>query len=500
MQLRSVRSALLALGLVGVAASAVRAQDVFGGSGGSGGSGGLGASSGDAPGLTVFSADTQRPDQGLALAGWMLYPSFYAGGIYNDNVYAARADRIGIPGVQISPSLEVNRDDGLFKTDASFTALITAYPGAGPINRYSGLLLTKIHDAPPTNFTGNGHVTETWTPREDLTVTASGNVYRSNGLFGTGGNGTSPGAAITPSSVLSLASVSARNQYINSFGSQLAVEKNIDERTSVRASGYFQGISYDNTQTVTSLSFPSLNSVNNSQNGLSYGTTLRGSFNLTPRIYVYVVPNMYFRKYENYAIDANGYTINAGIGSNLIGLFSGEIYGGYQEQWSVYRKFGTLVAPSYGFRINYFPTPLLTLTLNASTNLTTTDATGLGLTSAQGIGLTLPTSVFSSIQNNALTGFTQRINLQAEYGLNNYTTVTTSGGFFETKSSGRQSFTQQAWFASTKISYNFWRNTSIDATYSFVQTAGTRSVVTALGTPPLGFQQNVFSAGLRYSY
>ena len=80
---------------------------------------------------------------------------------------------------------------------------------------------------------------------------------------------------------------------------------------------------------MTSLAFPSLNSPNISQNGLSYGTTLRGEFNLTPRIYFYAEPNLYFRKFESYVRDANGYTANAGVGSHLIGLFSGEIYGGY---------------------------------------------------------------------------------------------------------------------------------------------------------------------------
>ena len=98
----------------------------------------------------------------------MLYPSFYAGGIYNDNPYATRSDRIGLAGVQINPALEIYRDNGLYKTDASFGALITVYPGAGPIYRYSDLLLTKIHDAPPTNFTGHATVTQTWKPLPDL--------------------------------------------------------------------------------------------------------------------------------------------------------------------------------------------------------------------------------------------------------------------------------------------------------------------------------------------
>ncbi len=161
---------------------------------------------------------------------------------------------------------------------------------------------------------------------------------------------------------------------------------------------------------------------------------------------------------------------------------------------------GTVRAPNYGFRIIYFPTPLLTLTFNAYSNLTTTDATGLGLTNAQGIGLNLPTTIFNSVQNNALTGITRQANLLAEYGLNPYTTVTVHGGFGETTNSGQRSFKQQAWTAGTQISYNFWRNTSINATYSFVQTAGTRTLLTALGSPPLGFQQNVFSAGFKYSY
>ena len=255
MQPRSVRSALLALGLVGVATCGVRAEDSASPSSSAGGSG---VSSANAPGLTVFSPDTPHPDQGLAVAGWMLYPSFYAGGIYNDNVYATRANRIGLAGVQINPGLEIYRDNGLYETNASFGALITVYPGAGPINRYSGLLLTKIHDAPPTNFTGHASVTQTWKPLSDLNVIASGNVNRSNGLFGTVGNGTHP-AWRSRSYERRLLVFSTQQQYVNSFGASLAVDKTIDERTSVPATGYYQGISFDNTQTYTSLAFPSLN-------------------------------------------------------------------------------------------------------------------------------------------------------------------------------------------------------------------------------------------------
>ncbi len=486
MQPRSVRSALLALGLVGLAGCDAQAQDLafF--------SDGLGDTVADAPGLTVFSADTARPNQGMALAGWMLYPSFYAGGIYNDNVYATRADRVGIAGVQLNPALEVFRDNGLFKTDASFGALITVYPGAGPETSNFGL--TTVHNAPPTNFTGHALVTETWKPLSDWSVVASGNVYRSNGLFGTIGNGTQPGVTIASTNVASLGSFSARQQYINSFGSHLAVDKTIDERTSIRATVYYQGVAYDNTQSVTSLASPSnLTNVGNSQDGLSYGAILRGSFYVTPRIYVYAEPNLYFRRYDAYTQNSNGYTTHAGVGSRLFGLFAGEIYGGYQEQWSVYGKFGSISVPSYGFRVLYFPTPLLTITLNAYTNLTTSDPTGLGLV--------LPTTVFNAVQSAAATGVTKQATMKVDYGLNAYTTVTARGGYGETKTS-QLNLTQQVWFAGANISYNFWRNTSVVMNYSFVQTGGSQSRVQAAlaGQPPLGFQQNVFSAGFQYSY
>ena len=173
-----------------------------------------------------FSLQTRRTPirAWLWRGGCFIRPSTLAASITTTSMRLART----ASALRASSSLPRSKPTGrreLFKTDATFSALITAYPGAGPINRYSGLLLTKIHDAPPTNFTGHGNVTETWTPLADLTVTASGNVYRSNGLFGTGGNGTTPGAAITPSYLLSTTSISTQQQYVNSFGAQLAVEK-----------------------------------------------------------------------------------------------------------------------------------------------------------------------------------------------------------------------------------------------------------------------------------
>ena len=84
---------------------------------------------------------------------------------------------------------------------------------------------------------------------------------------------------------------------------------------------------------------------------------LRGKFNLTPRIYFYAESNLYRRRNVNYTGNADGYTAHGGIGSHLIGLFSGEIYGGFQDQWSVYHKFGSTSAPSFGFRVSIFRLP-----------------------------------------------------------------------------------------------------------------------------------------------
>ncbi|HTO79062.1 MAG TPA: outer membrane beta-barrel protein, partial [Methylocystis sp.] len=450
----------------------------------------------------------------------LLYPSVFVGYTFNDNVYATKNNRIGASGVQLAPSLEGGLDNGLWRTNVSFGASGIYYPGWGGQTRTSYFTGTSVNDAGPSNVTGHASVSETWLPLADWAVIASGNFIRTQGLFGasspTNGFGLgTPGVtapAFTPSYIPTIGTFSAQQQYTNMYGGQLSVQKTINERTSLSGSVFAQGVSYDSAPSVTQLvgGVP-VNAANTAApSGMSYGASLRGSFYATPQIYVFVQPTVSLQRFDNSSANSNGYSANVGVGSNLIGLFQGEVYGGWQEQTSVYGYFKPQSAPSFGASIRYLPTPILTLSLNFTQALGATQSFGAG---------SAPTTAF----NNAAVGLTQQVYISADYGLNAYTNLSLRGGWGQTRNNGGSNFagsglpglglpglgfpgsgySTEIWSVGASLSYNFWRNTSINLGYSYQKTSNGGGGVSALlpnSNLLLGYTQNTFTAGIRYSY
>jgi hypothetical protein len=453
----------------------------------------------------------------------------------NDNVFATHNNRVGLSGLRISPSLEAGLDGGLWRTNVSFGASTLLYPGTGGQTRSNYALGTSVRDAPPTNLTGHLSVSESWMPKADWAVIGSGNFIRTEGLFGasspTNGFGLgTPGVtapAFTPSYIPTIGTFSSQQQYVNMYGGQLSVQKTINERTSLSGSVYAQGVSYDSSPSTTRLvgGVPQRLGGGSGSGGMSYGANLRGSFYATPQVYVFAQPGISFQRFDSYQSNSNGWQANVGIGSNLIGLFQGEIYGGWQSQSSVHGYFATQSAPSFGANIRYVPTPLLTVSLTFSQVLGALQRAGAG---------TFPTAPGA----NAGVGLTQQVYVSADYGLNSYMNLSVRGGWGQTRRNGGannnyagygftgygsagyglagyglagyglagyglagSNYSTQMWSAGASLSYNFWRNTSIVLSYSFTKSSGGQSALLPSNSNlALGYTQNVFSAGVRYSY
>ena len=430
MQPQSVKSALLALVLCGFVAPSAEAQEAGLGAASPGGPGSPGAGP-EGVGLAAYAGNAPRADQGLVLGRWLVYPSFFGGYTFNDNVFATHNYRVGLSGLTIAPSLEAGLDNGLWRTNVSFGASTTIYPGTGGQTRSNYALGTTVNDAPPTNVTGHLSVSETWMPKADWAVIGSGNFVRTQGLFGasspTNGFGLgTPGVtapAFTPSYIPTIGTFSSQQQYTNMYGGQLSVQKTINERTSLSGSVFAQGVSYDSAPSTTQLvgGVPVNLGGSSGPSGMSYGANLRGSFYATPQIYVFAQPGVSFQRFDTYQDNSNGWQANVGVGSNLIGLFNGEIYGGWQSQSSVYGYFGTQSAPSYGANIRYLPTPLLTI------SLTVQQVLGALASGASGSAPIAP---------RAGLGLTQQVYVSADYGLNSYMNLSVRGGWGQTRQSG----------------------------------------------------------------
>jgi hypothetical protein len=520
MQPRSVKYAFLALALSAFAAPGVRAQDSGFAAAPTGGLASPGAGPSDV-GLAAYAGNAPRADQGLAIGPWLVYPSFFAGYTFNDNVYATKNNRVGLSSLTLSPSLEAGMDNGLWKTNVSFGASAFFYPGAGGQTRTDYALATSANDAPPSNATGHLSVSESWLPKADWAVTATGNFYRTQGLFGassaTNGFGLgTPGvteSAFNPSFIPTIGTFSSQQQYTNMYGGQFSVQKTINERTSLSGSVFVQGVSYDSAPSYTQYQAGVPNNLGGSSgpDGMSYGASTRGSFYATPQIYVFVQPTVSFQRFDNYQDNSNGYSANVGVGSNLIGLFQGEIFGGYQSQSSVYGYFGTQSAPSFGAHIRYLPTPRLTLSLNFQQVLGALASAASGAT---------PTPTAPNA--NAGVGLTQQVYAAADYGLNSYMNLSVRGGWGQTQNRGGASYTgssfagsafagsafagsnisTQIWSGTASLSYNFWRNTSISTSYTFTKTtnSGESALLPSNSSLAPGYTQNLFTAGIRYSY
>jgi hypothetical protein len=135
---------------------------------------------------------------------------------------------------------------------------------------------------------------------------------------------------------------------------------------------------------------------------------------------------------------------------------------------------------------------------------------------ALGAGQSFGAGNFQAPNANAGVGFTQQVYLSADYGLNSYMNLSVRGGWGQTRDNGSSGYaglgsaafgsagsgySTQVLSAGASLSYNFWRNTAINLGYTFTHTTVSESTFLLSGSNlQPGYTQNVFSAGIRYSY
>lgn len=443
-----------------------------------------------------------NPAQGVAVGGWMLYPSLMAGAVFNDNIYQRQFDRVAGVGIRVRPAVDAFLDNGIHKTNAYFMADVQAYPGLGESLRF---LPRPLVDARPTNVTGRAGAAHTWEPMADLTVRLSADYTRQNGVFGS-----NFGVGPNTTSLLSANTISASQQYTNQYSGYVSVEKKLAERWFLRGTTGVQYITYDSRPRDPWWGAPFTGGLgNNSLNGLNYTGSIRAGGFVTPQIYAFVEPGADIRFYQDSWADTNGYRVVGGLGSDMISLFRGEIYGGYQSQTSARGFFGTTGRPAFGARVFYYPTQYLKFTTSVDQTLSsaatqpTATAFGLPLWAATQPGLASASST------------TLQARIQGDYALSQYWTAYARAGYGETQFSIPWS-KQNAWTAGAGLNYNFWRNISMTLEYQFGRTFSTDpwglygfgAAAFALNDPfamllmgkPSGFTQNIVSAGLTYRY
>ena len=302
---------------------------------------------------------TQSRDYtGISVSDWLFYPEFMAAGVYNDNLTLAQSGRIGALGARLQPDVSAIRDSGISKTIIYGSADAQLYPGQPRDDTYDGRLA----------------ISQSWEVKPDLIV--KGGVEYDRLSYLTGG-----GLIVAPSGVAT--NLAAPQQY-QQLQSSAAVQKSLGR--------YFLGASINETQTNYDSLSTSQGSISQSYRDSSVFTlTERGGYWISPMLYGYAETAENWRQYVNDPFTSHGYRVVAGLGSDRIGLFRGEVYGGYQAQYYAASPIGAVVSPVLGGKLYWYPTRAVTLSglfgksFSDSSNPTPTNPQGdpAQITSAQ---------------------------------------------------------------------------------------------------------------------
>ena len=173
------------------------------------------------------------------------------------------------------------------------------------------------------------------------------------------------------------------------------------------------------------------------------------------------------------SLNSSGFRTLVGLGSDQIGLFRGEVYGGYQQESFNSAAIGTVGSSVYGGHLEYSPYPKLTLRAGADRTI---GASLLGAAPAIAAGT-------SSIVTSFLS--------QATYAL-----------FPEWEWSGRAGYVRAAytdsarrdngWTAGATLTYSIWRSLGLSLDYQHLALNS--------NVPDQGFSRDIVTLGLSYKY
>ncbi|MGH6844447.1 MAG: outer membrane beta-barrel protein [Methylocella sp.] len=422
--------------------------------------------------VALGTAGGPNPDLGMPIAGWLVFPTFFAGGVFNDNIFNTATHRSSAFGLRLLPSFEALNDTGIYQTTVYGTLDAQIYPGAVA----SGSRLASSPSmTSANNIQGRAGFSNIYKPMEELTFDVIFDYSRQIGLFGPGFWAGGP-SIFVPNAIVP----TGLPQYSNQWTGLVSVENKITDRSFVALRGSIQGLIYQNpANSPFNFALPGGGApLSAQQNGVIYTVSVRAGYWVVPAFYMFVEPAGAFHNFQNFRSDTDGYSIVSGIGSDQIGLLRGEIYSGYQRQSSVYGLFEPVSSPDFGARLYYYPTPYITIT-------TAVDET---------LGAATPSvSTVAAISTVGSGTRTFQAKLQGDYGLSPYWTASLRGGYGETSYAGLSRI-DTAWTAGAGARYTFWRNVALTFDYQFMRTD------TNAGNGLGSNTQNLVTAGITYRY
>jgi hypothetical protein len=273
---------------------------------------------------------------GVPVGGWMVFASVLTGVVWDDNVFQTSQFATRDWGARLRPSLELVRNNGIHKT--------TVYGFA------DARLYGKQEDANVVNGSiGAGHV---WEAQRDLVFKADFEYARRTDI-NNAGTLLTPGGPVTIVTPLDYGLLTGSLSAQKSFGpifvgfGGVVSHTNFDDLTDVLGQNFDQDY---RDQTIYTLS---------SRIGVRVG----------PVIYSFVEPSLNWRRFRDSTFDSSGQRIIAGVGSDRVSLFRGEVFAGYQRQDYDDANIATVHGSVFGGRLFWYPTRDLVVSFDADRKL-----------------------------------------------------------------------------------------------------------------------------------